>query len=313
MTRAQANGGIQIETPSLVSAAFNPLLFAVDQFSDVGQNMSRAEARDLIRPFRHADKTPKKLAFKKMPFGRPDELVSALKNYVFLLDATVLLKPEILAALMLLVEDALELAERSPHEEGIFRSIAAYFYQEVEDVLRRVGASSGVLDVVQMIYDINYDDPSATHNSCIAAYHLHRYQTAARRITGNPNNPAALPANGAGGGGGANVEEKPLTVGQLLRAREKERKIRRDARRNQEKSKEDKTKDDSPPGGGRTDRCPWWNSSRGCDASKRRGNKPCEPWRHAFPVKEQDRLATLAAMSKFGLTAKSDFPASCPP
>lgn len=210
-------GNMQIETPALVAAALNPSAVEIDQFVDVGLHMSRTETREKCRPFQHTEKASKKLTFKKTRFSRPDELASALKNYVMLLDATVLLKPEILSALLLLVEDALELAEKSPHEDEIFRPIAAFFFQEVEHVLRRVGASSCVDDVVQMIYDINFDDPSATHNSCITAYHIHRYTAAvhaASNTGGGPNNPA--PAREAGSA--ADAGAKPLSNGASKKA-----------------------------------------------------------------------------------------------
>ena len=149
-----------------------------------------------------------------------------------------------------------------------------------------------------MIYDIDFDDPSATHNSCITAYHIHRYTTAsqAAKKTGSPNNPA--PANGAGGGG-VDVGATILSKSAIKRAREKEKKARRG-------------KSTDSPAGKAGDKCVWFLSSRGCDPIRRK-NGACKSERHALPTTEEERLAILARLSRFNLTAKADYPTSCPP
>ena len=302
--RSQEQGRyIQLDICSLTAAAFNPSSFSVDQYVDVSAHMSRSETKAWCRQFQHTEKHPKKLTVKKMPFTRPADLESALTTYVELFDATVLLKPKIRDALLLLVADALLFADTAPHDQEIFRSIAAFFFQEVEHVLRRVGASTSVDAVVNMIYEIDFHDSAAAHNSCIAAYHLHQYQATKR--TDNPNTTNPTNNNGAGGkapgaGGGADAGDN-LTKHQRRRAKEKEKKLQ-----------QGKDKNDNPPTP-RTKICPFFCSTRGCDASRAGKFGPCKPERHALPTKEEDRVAMLGLLSKLALTARADFPTSCPP
>ncbi len=309
----QVSGGeppecdMQIETTALLQTALNPTSVEIDRFVSVSLNLNRGDARTKLRPFRHFDKRHKDRPSEKLLTDRVDELYSALRNYIGLLDAVLLLKPAIRQALMLVVDVAYDFARDAPHSENILRAIGAFFLQEVEDVLRAVGSVTPVENIVAKIAGIDFYDPQAAHTSCITAHHLHKYTAltkAPRTPAGAPAAPAGTvtpPPNGGGGSGGG------AGAGRDTR-REKNK-----AKKEERKRAAEKDKAAGVPPAGRADVCPWWCSTLGCDPSKKSGGRACLPARHAMPTTEAGRLATTAVMNRFSLTARPDFPTSCPP
>ena len=311
----QVSGGgepgcdMQIETTAFLAAAMNPTHVEIDRFVGVSLRLNTTASKKMLRPYRHNDKKHKDLSFEKILTDRVDELYSALSNYVGLLDAVVLLKPEIRQALLRAVEAANEFARDAPHSGKILRSIGAYFFEEVEDVLRTVGYGTPVEDIVAKIDDIDFNDRQAAHTSCIMAYHITKYNEEGTKpkVTTTktpPATPSPTPADNGGGGGGGGARG-------TKRERDRVKKERRRAGTASAATGADPAAPTTSRQ--RTDICPWWCSERGCDPTKKTGGRTCQPARHVMPTREADRLATLASMNKFALTARADFPASCPP
>ena len=297
----------QTETTALLSTALNPTGVDLSRLASVSLLLDEHEVRATLRSFRHNHKKHQELSCKAFAFDRLDEMGSAVRNYAALLNAVFLLKPPIYKALLAAAEAAVDFARYSPRNGKIMRLIAAHFFEGVEDVLRAAGSGLTADQVAARIDAIDFNDPRAAHTSSITVYHMMKFNhdgtrktTVAGDVASNSNNPAPANNNGAAGGGGGAGGEKPLSKSAIKRARDKERKALW-----QKKT----TKDDNPlpTTGGKTDKCPWWNSTRGCDAARRKG-APCDAHRHTLPTKEEDRLALVAYMSKAGLTAKEGFP-----
>jgi hypothetical protein len=298
----QVSGGevdcnMQIETTGLLVAALNPSSIAIDRFASVSLNANPGDARTMLRKFRHNDKKHKDLPYERLLTYRVDGLRSALQNFVGLLNAVVLLKTPIYKALMTAVDAACDFALHAPRSESILRAVGDFFLQEVEDVFRAVGSSTSADVIVAKIDNIDFHDPQAAHTSCIMAHHLQKYnaqlaESPSPKATAGATVPGLTtpPPNGGGGRAGGQGDAK------------REKQV---TKRERKRAEKDKTK--------RAKACPWWCSTLGCDPAKKSGSRACLPASHVWPTTEADRLTVASLMNKFKLTARAEFPTSCPP
>ena len=294
---------IQIETAELINAALNPSSTDLDRFGSLGLGLTRDEAKDQLRPFRNGDKKARGLGYKKTVFNKVVELEAATGNYIELLDAVLMLKPEILSALREARGWAIELAENSPHTEQINRAIVSFYFQEVQDILRTAGASSAVGDIESRISDINFYCPSSAHSVQIQMHHLHQFTIATGAAAAAPIAAASGVLPPATGAGSAGISKS---------ARDRAKKAERKQAANAAAAAAGTATPAPTPGGGAIP-CVWFCSTSGCDPTRRRDGRPCKAHKHVLPTKEAARLQLLASMAKLSLTARADFPSSCPP
>ena len=299
----------QIETPSLIEAAFNPSSIEIDRFGNVAEEMNKTEAQNAMRPFQHSGRKSSGLPCLKTVGARVRELDAVARNYIALASATFHLKPEIIAALKQLRDQMHDYASVAPRSEAIFRSIGKFFLQSVEDILHKVGRGTIVEQIVQMIGQINFRDAQTEHSSLVSVHYIQKSPAAMAALAKSngkpcPAPPAAPAAAGVLGAGGAGIDD---SGGISKRARERAKK---------EKNKQPSASTAAAAGAAAQAQdlpCVWFCSTVGCDSAKKKSGKPCKAHRHVLPTKEAARLELLSIMAKLALTARPDFPASCPP
>jgi hypothetical protein len=303
--------GAQIETSGLIDAACRPSSIEIDRFGDVTTEMNNTEAKNTMRPFRHSGKKSLGLPCVKTIGARVCELDAVGRNYIAIASVTFHLKPEIITALNQLRDRMYGYAFSAPRSEPIFRAIGKFFLQSIEDILHMVGRGTMVEQIAQMIGQINFCDAQTEHSSLVSVHHIQNSpaaMAALAKFNGNksagspPSAPAAAGApSGAGGAGGVG-DGGGLSKRARLRANKKDK----------NKQATGGAAATSGAGGGAS-LCPWFCSTLGCDPAKKRDGNPCKANRHVLPTKEATRLELLSTMAKFALTARPDFPASCPP
>ena len=296
---------MQIETTGLLPAALNPASVEVDRFADLSLLLDPLESRASLRSYRHTFKKHQDLPFKTFEFIRLDELDTAISNYVELANAVFILKHPIYVALRQAAEAGVEFARNAPRNGRIMRLIAAHFFEGVEDVLRAAGSGLTVRQVVEMVDAIDFEDPRAAHQAAIVAHHMQRFNPdgSQKQNGAESKQPSAAAAqtNGAAGddGDGGDADD----------AKKRRKKQRERVRL---KKLDDGKKDNRAPRVSALSVCPFFCSTRGCDPDKTRNGRPCKPARHVLPTTEGVRVAVCEAMNKYALTARSDFPKSCP-
>jgi hypothetical protein len=274
----------------------------------------------LVRPFQHSGKKTTGLPFAKTVYARVRELDAVARNYIAIFCATCHPKPEIGVALQQLRGLLCEYASAAPRSEGIFRAVGKFFLQSVEDVWHKVGRSTPVEQIVLLIEEIDFWDPQTEHCSLVSVHHIQKSPAAmaaiaamakfSSRPAGTPNQPAPsapVPA----GSGAAGDAPGAVSAGGGRREKERAKKEKRRQMNAATTAAGATTAPASTPWEAQP--CVWFCSTSGCDSAKKRGGKPCSALRHVLPTKEAVRLEILASMARLALTARVDFPTSCPP
>ena len=203
--------GLQVETPNLIEAACSPSTFDLDRFGDLTAELNSTESKNAMRPFQHSGKKSLGLPFVKTVGSRLVDVDAVPRNYIALFNATFHPKPEIVAALNQLRDRMRDYTSSLPRSAPILRAVARFFLQSVEDILRKVGRSTLVEQIVQMIKQVDFRDPQTEHASLVSVHHIQNSpeaMAALAKINGKSGSSPPAPAVAGAGDGGAQNDAK---------------------------------------------------------------------------------------------------------